>query len=232
MRNVVPWGRTFSEYRNMFSLSDTELESRIACFGDGVASFNAECGIQGGHVTSFDPVYRFSCDQPEQVLEEAKRRLIEKTLREGYASDMAAIKRNVTELKKRHMTAVNIFMDDFEEGKKQGRYIDHELPSHIPCPDNSFDLGLSSHFLLSHTRTCLNFHLQALEEMLRTCKEIHIFPIINIHGKKTALFRKVIRHFADSHDLSIRKTACHCAACNNNMQVIRKPAENMSFSLH
>ena len=135
MKNVVPWGRTLDEYRKMFSLSDAELEGHIACFGDGVASFNAECDMQGGHVTSFDPVYRFSCDRLELVLEEAKRRLIEKTCHEGHGNGRSGVERDINELQKRHMTAVEIFMDDFEEGKKQGRC---RCSSPVVCNNREF----------------------------------------------------------------------------------------------
>ena len=38
---IVPWGRTFDEYRAMFALSTTDLEGRILGCGDGPASFNA-----------------------------------------------------------------------------------------------------------------------------------------------------------------------------------------------
>lgn len=232
MKNVVPWGRRFDDYQKMFSLSDTELEGHIASFADGVASFNAECGMKGGHVTSFDPLYRFPSSRLGQVLEESKRRLVEKTLRERHTGDRSIVERDIDELERRHTAAVEIFMDDFEKGKKQGRYIDYELPYRIPFPDNSFDLGLSSHFLLSCTGQGINFHCQALEEILRTCHEVRIFPLIDIHGRETALVRQVIDHFADTHDLSIRKTACHCAVNHNDMLVIRNISRPSSSLLH
>ena len=231
MKNVVPWGRTLDEYRKMFLLSDTELKGQIAGFGDGVASFNAECGTLGGHVTSFDPVYRFPCDRLEKVLDEAKRRLIEKTAIDRK-KDWAIISRDVNELEKRHLTAIEIFMDDFENGKKEGRYIDYELPFRIPFPDDTFDLGLSSHFLLLYTKPGYNFHFQALAEMLRICQEVRIFPLIDLHGKKTRLARKVMEHFADSYELSIHKTAYHCAGDNNDMLVIRRKSETSPALLH
>ncbi len=39
---VVPWGRSFDEYRNMFALADTDLRSKILGCADGPESFNAE----------------------------------------------------------------------------------------------------------------------------------------------------------------------------------------------
>ena len=38
---VVPWGRSFDEYRLMFALSDMDLELRILGCADGPVSLNA-----------------------------------------------------------------------------------------------------------------------------------------------------------------------------------------------
>ena len=231
MKNVVPWGRTLDEYRKMFALSDTELKGHIAGFGDGVASFNAECGTLGGHVTSVDPVYRFTGELLEKVLAEAKRRLIGETAKERK-KDSTAIARDIDELERRHMTAVQLFMDDYEEGKKEGRYRDCELPFRLPFPDDTFDLGLSSHFLLLYTRHGINFHLQSIGEMLRTCREIRIFPVVDVHGEKTGLARKVVEHFVRDYDLAFCKTAYHSADGHNDMLVIRRKSEMSPKTRH
>jgi hypothetical protein len=49
---VVPWGRSFAEYRRMFALTDAELGLRIIGCGDGPASFNAEATRRGTAVVS------------------------------------------------------------------------------------------------------------------------------------------------------------------------------------
>jgi hypothetical protein len=78
---VVPWGRSFEEYRRMFALSDADLQLRILGCADGPASFNAEATRFGTTVISTDPLYRL--DTPtirdriaatyDQMLEEAQR---------------------------------------------------------------------------------------------------------------------------------------------------------------
>jgi hypothetical protein len=42
LERVVPWGRSFDEYRRMFVLSSDDLRLRILGCADGPASFNAE----------------------------------------------------------------------------------------------------------------------------------------------------------------------------------------------
>jgi len=44
------------------------------------------------------------------------------------------------------MHSMRTFLGDYNLGKRQGRYVDAELPS-IAFPNKSFDLALCSHFL-------------------------------------------------------------------------------------
>src|SRR5438067_6359512 len=58
LATVVPWGRTFDEYRRMFALTDADAAGRVLGCADGPASFNAEATRLGWRVTSCDPLYR------------------------------------------------------------------------------------------------------------------------------------------------------------------------------
>jgi hypothetical protein len=62
LKDVVPWGRSFGEYRRMFALTDDDLTRRMLGCGDGPASFNADATQRGHDVISCDPIYRF--DRP------------------------------------------------------------------------------------------------------------------------------------------------------------------------
>ena len=42
LSEVIPWGRSFEEYRLMFALSEADLAGVILGCGDGPASFNTE----------------------------------------------------------------------------------------------------------------------------------------------------------------------------------------------
>lgn len=221
LKHLVPWGRNLDEYTKMFGLSDTELNSKIAGFGDGPASFNAECCQQGGHVTSFDPIYRFPVEKVQMCLCEAKRQMVEEAGKNRF-HDLKTTGKTIDEIEMHHKDATQTFLDDFEQGKREGRYIDHELPFRIPFPDGTFDLGLSSHFLMLYTKMGINFHLQSLEEMLRICHEIRIFPTVDTSGRKTPLSEKVLEHFSDAYDVTTRKTGCHFMNGGNEMLVIRQ----------
>ena len=88
-------------------------------------------------------------------------------------------------------------------GKMQKRYIYHSLPNKINFEENSFDLGLSSHFLLLYDDLGLDFHLQSITEILRVCKEVRLFPTINLLGNKSLMLDPMIdflmkeKHFVE-----------------------------------
>ena len=62
LEQVVPWGRSFDEYRQMFALTGDDLDSRILGCGDGPANFNAEATRLGAMVISCDPIYQWTAN--------------------------------------------------------------------------------------------------------------------------------------------------------------------------
>ena len=67
--HVVPWGRSFDEYRAMFGLSEADLDLRVLGCGDGPASFNAVATRRGATVVSCDPIYRWSAAEIQSRIE-------------------------------------------------------------------------------------------------------------------------------------------------------------------
>ena len=66
VNEVIPWGKTFHEYQQFFSLQDNDLDQTIACFGDGASSFNAELTQLDKKVVSFDPIYQYGAIELEK----------------------------------------------------------------------------------------------------------------------------------------------------------------------
>lgn len=56
LNEIVPWGRSYAEYRQMFALTTVELGQRILGCADGPAAFNAGLTQRGGQVISVDPL--------------------------------------------------------------------------------------------------------------------------------------------------------------------------------
>jgi len=152
--------------------------------------------IQNKKVTAIDPLYQFS------------KKDIEKRIGETFDDVMAQAKTNkddfvwkniktVEELAETRMSAMKAFLNDFEAGKNEKRYIDAELPD-LPFKNSEFDLALSSHFLFLYSDVLsLDFHVKSIEEMLRVAREVRIFPLLDLSTDKSRHVGEIIRIFKE-----------------------------------
>lgn len=221
LKNVVPWGRNFREYVNMFNLSENDLIKKIAGFGDGPASFNYEATEKGYDVVSFDPVYQFSKEELRKRIEEVRITVMQQ-MKENMDNYIWENIRNLDELENLRMSAMRLFLSDYECGKSENRYICHALPEKLPYNDNAFDIGLSSHFLLMYTSLGYDFHIQAITEMLRVCREIRIFPIVDLDANKTLLISDVLDYFTNHYNTEIVTTNYEFQKGENKLLIIKK----------
>ena len=192
LESIVPWGRSLEEYARMFALSDSDLSRRILGCGDGPASFNAEWTQRGGHVISFDPIYQYSAAQIEARFEMVYPQMLaelEKNV-DDFAWDFI---RSPQDLGQRRRKAKELFIEDYQTGAAEGRYIAASLPQ-LPFADNTFDLALSSHFLFLYSQhLTLDFHRQSIPEMLRVAREARIFPLLQLGGAPSPYIETITR---------------------------------------
>jgi hypothetical protein len=181
---VVPWGRCFDEYVRMFALTETDLAGRILGCGDGPASFNREATERGCAIVSCDPIYAFSADEIEQRVRETSHVILGETQRN--ARDFVwTYFRSVEELGEVRLRAMRNFVEDFVNGKADGRYIEASLPA-LPFASREFDLALSSHFLFLYSeQLSLDFHVASIIEMCRVARQARIFPLTQIGGARS-----------------------------------------------
>lgn len=193
LNQIVPWGRSLSEYQRMFAMSEADLAGRILGCGDGPASFNAELTAQGGSVVSIDPIYAFDREQIRQRVEETRHEIVAKvklTPQDYLWTEF----RDPDDLGRHRLAVMETFLDDYESGKVKNRYQCQALPK-LNFADNSFDLALSSHFLFLYSEQLdAAFHCAAIDELCRVAQEVRIFPILDLQCKRSAHIAKVIDH--------------------------------------
>ena len=73
-----------------------------------------------------------------------------------------------------------------------------------------------------YTSLGYDFHISAITEMLRICKEIRIFPIVDLDANKTDLIKNVIDHFRRSFEVDVVKTEYEFQKGDNKLLIIRK----------
>lgn len=190
-KDIVPWGRSFDEYLDMFNLSESDLARDIVGIGDGPASFNTRMHQRGTSIVSIDPIYRYSEAELRQRIKETYEDVIAQA-RQNEDKFVWTKFSSVDELAETRMQAMDEFCRDFESGKQQGRYIDAALPN-LPFPDQHFDLVLSAHFLFFYSANRdLTFHLDAVRELLRIGSEVRIFPIVDVNSNPSPFLSPVM----------------------------------------
>lgn len=221
LNSVVPWGRNLDEYKAMFLLNENDLEKQIAGFGDGPASFNYEAHCLGYDITSYDPIYQFSKMELEQRIDEV-REIVMEQMTENKDNYVWTRIKDLNALEQTRMSAMKLFLDDYETGLSEKRYVYHELPEQLTLEDDYFDIGLSSHFLLMYTSLGYDFHIKAMTEMLRVCKEIRIFPVVDLDAIQTDLISSVIDYFKKRYFVELIETDYQFQKNANKMLLIRK----------
>jgi hypothetical protein len=220
--HVVPWGRSFDEYRRMFDLTGDELGLSIVGCGDGPASFNAEATRRGARIVSCDPIYRLDTAQIRDRIAATYDQILDQTRHNAEEFVWDSIQ-SVEELGQVRMAAMQDFLKDYDRGKAQGRYVDAELPA-LPFADTTFDLALCSHFLFLYTRQLSEaFHRSAIREMCRVAVEVRIFPLLALGGGESPYVASTVVEFRDSgFDVSIENVPYEFRRGGNRMMRLRK----------
>lgn len=190
---VVPFGRSLDEYVKMFSLSDADLKKSILSVADGPASFNAEGTEKGYRIHSIDPLYEFKGEEIRDRFYAVRDNIIDqiKATPDDWVWDYH---QSADQLKERRSQVTERFAADFDQGKAQERYTVGELP-HLKIADDTYDLGLCSHFLFLYTAQFdADFHISAIDELLRVCDEVRIFPLLTLAQEKSPHIAPVIEH--------------------------------------
>ena len=223
LEQIVPWGRSFAEYVPMFDLGSEDLKSRILSCGDGPASFNCEMNQRGHAVVSIDPLYQFDAGQIEQRIGESYDEVIEQVSRnkDDFVWDTVP---SVDALGRIRLAAMREFLADYENGKKEKRYLAESLPS-LSFTENRFDLALCSHFLFLYSgQLSLEFHHEAILEMLRVANEVRIFPLLDLDGRPSSCLDGITGQLQEAdYEVEIRKVSYEFQRGGNEMMCIKKP---------
>lgn len=181
---IKPWGRSFAEYVAMFALTESDLQGRILGCGDGPASFNAEATVKGYQITSIDPIYAMTAAQIEQRVNETWQEILEQ-VSHNMENFVWTTFKNPEEVGQVRLKAMRHFVDDLEQGKREGRYLEASLPD-LPFENGQFDLALCSNFLFMYSdQLSTDFHVGAIQEMCRVANEVRIFPILDLNNQES-----------------------------------------------
>jgi hypothetical protein len=221
---VVPWGRSLDEYRRMFDLTPSDIEGPILGCGDGPASFNAEMTALGHPVVSCDPIYGSAKEDIARRVEATYTTIIEqvKVYSENFVwTDF----RNPEHLGECRLAAMRRFLEDFDRGKAEGRYVEASLPI-LPFATGQFRLALCSHLLFLYSEQFSEeFHLASIKELVRIAGEVRIFPLLNLGGKPSPHVEPIrSRLMSAGFDVGVVRVPYEFQKRGNEMFCVRTPS--------
>jgi ubiquinone/menaquinone biosynthesis C-methylase UbiE len=199
LEGVIMTCRSFDEYSRMFALNPVDMNGlKVLDVAGGASSFAAAASHAGAFVQAVDPIYALSFNK-----------LKEKGLKEieAYSSKVADLQHVFTwdyygspqYHRAMREASLQMFIQDFEQ-HKGSRYISGQLPD-LPLAKGTFDYVLCSHFLFLYAEQFgYEFHLQAIQEMLRVCKpggEVRIYPLVNLKWKPYSHMEMLCRDLMD-----------------------------------
>jgi hypothetical protein len=212
-----------AEYKLMFGLSEPDLAGRILGCGDGPASFNSEMTRLGRCVISVDPIYGLNRQQIEQRIAETYDPIITQC-KANPGNYVWSFFRDPDDLGRHRLAAMRVFLDDFEQGLDEGRYLNQELPR-LDFADAEFDLALCSHLLFLYTeQLSLEFHVEAIKEMCRVAREVRIFPLLDLKVRKSVHIEFLVPRLRESGlTVEILKAPYEFQRGGDEMMKIRGP---------
>jgi hypothetical protein len=175
----------------MFGLDDAAFRLKILGCADGPAGFNARMAKRGHTVVSCDPLYQFSAPQIRQRIDETYESIITQTY-DNVDRFLWTRITSVDDLGRVRRAAMNEFLDDYDQGKKDGRYVAAELPD-LPFASGTFDLALCSHFLFLYSPILsLELHERAISAMCAVAKEVRVFPLLTYNSDRSPYVEPIV----------------------------------------
>jgi len=206
------WIYNLADYRQIFALTDQDLQKKVLDFPGGISSVNAELYALGQQLVSADPAYSLPAKEMQNY---ARQVLRERLAAFGNQPGSA--------LKAQWQHSTEQFLADYELGKKQQRYRAMALPPFAAVPDEPFELLLCADLL---------FTQELINELCKLATEVRIFPLPNnqtavvqelgpmmlaLQQRNFGVEIRVVNHPQRNHDNAmLRVWAKECGLCGIN----------------
>lgn len=217
MRKLVLWGHSVEEYREMFDLSQEDMNSRILEYGCGPSAVNSQQFHEAHEAVSCDPLFVLDKDTlaSKAVMIFAEMAEEIRTHQDQFDFSQSGGLEHLLEQRQKGMKQ---FFADYEQGKKDGRYYG-AADYHLPYPDFSFDFALSSNYLFADLEDqSVDFHVNVIRELARVANEVRIFPLIDREGKTSDFLNPVLLKLQqEGFGVEVREVDYHLHKAENAM---------------
>lgn len=217
MRKLVLWGHGAEDYREMFDLSQEEMDGSILEYGCGPSAVNSQLNQSKQSIVSCDPLFVLDKDtlsSKATMIFASMASEIKKQQEQFDFSQSGGFER-LLEIRQQGMKQ---FFADYQQGKSDGRY-QGVTDYHLPFADFAFDYALSSHYLFADLEDqTIDFHLFVIRELARVAKEVRIFPLVDKEGKTSDFLGPVLLGLQqENFGVEVREVSFHLHKSGNAM---------------
>jgi SAM-dependent methyltransferase len=194
--------RSYGEYEKMFLLEDDFLKKgKILDVAAGASSFIAEANERGYDAVAVDPLYDLTVGQMTLHGQKEMKEATEK-LAKNISSFSWDSYKNLEEHDTIREDSFKLFLNHYKENSIEKCFITGTLPN-LPFDDETFSLVLCNHFLfLYQEQFDLEFHLQAIREMIRVTKKggmIRIYPLVGFKNERYPYLDELVEALNDEN---------------------------------
>ncbi len=209
------WIYDFSDYQQMYDLTQSDFSKTILDFSAGISSFNAEASARGMKVISVDPAYQLS----EAAMDSHARTVLHHTISQLEA-DPTRLQNHSADSRQKIESlwekTEKLFLQDYATGKSQQRYQSIKLPS-FPYSSLQFQLALCTDYVFHHALSREKVHA-ILKELARVAEEVRIFPLLDNNGKMPAELGPLMLYFQQkNYGIEVREVPYHTLKGGNAM---------------
>jgi hypothetical protein len=184
MSSVLGWD--IAAYQKMFALTEEDLNKKIIELHSGLNSFNATQHQKNRHVVSIDTLYHQSL-LDLQVWEQTEFSIL---LHNVAAHPEQYTLTDEQQLWVQHRQVTDVFFADYEQGKREGRYLP-AVPPELNAKQPLFDLLLAHELFLSEYDSVTEFE-KHVHQLLTYAEEVRIFPVYDLEGHTHALLAPLL----------------------------------------
>lgn len=209
------WIYDFSDYQQMYDLTQSDFGKKILDFSAGISSFNAQATARGMQVISVDPAYHLS----ETDMHAHARTVLHQTISQ-LEMDPARLQNQSSSLCQKIESlwekTEKSFLQDYALGKSEGRYQSIKLPL-FPYATLQFQLALCTDYVFHHALSREKVHA-ILKELARVAEEVRIFPLLDHNGKMPAELGPLMLYFQqNNYGIEVREVSYHTLKGGNAM---------------
>ncbi len=209
------WIYDFSDYQQMYDLTQADFAKAILDFSAGISSFNSAATARGMNVVSVDPAYHLSgADMHSHAVA-----LLHRTISQLEANPTRLQNQSVSMCQKIESLwekTEKVFLQDYAAGKSQQRYQSIQLPS-FPYKTLQFQLALCTDYVFHHALSREKVHT-ILKELARVAEEVRIFPLLDNNGKMPAELGPLMLYFQQkNYGIEVREVPYHTLKGGNAM---------------